>query len=206
MVEIDYKHHLEYRRQLWHLFFGLVLVYMARFFPGIGYFYLSLSILGFVLSFSFRDYIVNSIFIRGILIHLERDDHKTVLPGKGLIFYLLGSGIVLIFFPLNIALFGITLLAVGDSLSHLIGRFFGTIKFPWNERKNIEGSIFAAILCALAGSVFVRHEISITVSIVVMLLESIPSPPRYWWYDDNYLIPIAAAVLAYNFNYLLLLL
>ncbi len=196
ILENYYKANLEFRRQLWHLVFGLILVYIARFWDGAGEFYLLLGVIGLIISYFWKEGCVENKIIAFILDHVERKHHKHILPGMGMYFYLIGSGVTAIVFTRDFALFGITLLAIGDSMTHLIGRYFGIYKWPWNDYKNIEGTIFAILLCSIAGSVFVDHRVSIFVSIVVFLLESLKIPKKWWWLDDNWYIPIVGAWLA----------
>ncbi|MFH2105932.1 MAG: hypothetical protein ABII22_01620 [Candidatus Micrarchaeota archaeon] len=81
----------------------------------------------------------------------------------------------------------IWILAIGDSISTVIGRKGGH-KLPYNKKKTFEGTA-AFILFSLASYVFVG-KIAIPISIAAGLAEGLPTR-----IDDNVLIPIVLIVL-----------
>ncbi|MBI5223424.1 hypothetical protein HY990_03305 [Candidatus Micrarchaeota archaeon] len=85
----------------------------------------------------------------------------------------------------------ITVLALGDSLSTLIGRYggFGKIRLFYNPKKSLLGS--AAFFFASLASYFFLGDIYLTLalSLVCTIVESLPIP-----FDDNITIPIAATI------------
>lgn len=175
---------LEVKRQAFHLILGLILVALLYF-----------DILNAVLlAFFFCIGIIFSILskykkIKVIDWLLENLDRKeAVLPGKGVLFYLLGSIIVLVLFDKNIALASIMVLVLGDSLCHI--GVFGRIKVPWNDKKTFEGIIIGMIAGILGAIFFVKPLEATLASVIAMSFESI-NWDRYGL-DDNLIVPIVA--------------
>jgi dolichol kinase len=106
-----------------------------------------------------------------------RHNEKGKLPGRGIIFAVVGSLLALQLFDRNIALASIIILTFADPVSHLIGKLFGKTKSFIDKRKNID---FVHPLLALAGA------------LSAMLFEAIIIEIQKIELDDNLIIPLAA--------------
>lgn len=82
----------------------------------------------------------------------------------------------------------IAILALGDSLSTIIGRR-GKMKLPWNEDKTIEGSLAFFIFGSAAAFPFIGIG-AFLVGALLTIFESIKTE-----IDDNILIPLVASVI-----------
>ena len=114
------------------------------------------------------------------------------MPGRGAIFLVAGSLVSIIIFPLKIALASITILALGDAVGHVIGKFFGRLKNPLNKDKNIEGLIAAVIISILGAAYFVPWKIALLGSLAGMLVETPNLRFQKWKIDDNLTVPLVA--------------
>ena len=72
-----------------------------------------------------------------------------------MILFTFSAFLVLVLFPVNIALASISILAVGDSFNAIFGLSFGKKAYFLNKQRNIEGVIFAILLSTLASWLFV---------------------------------------------------
>ncbi len=111
------------------------------------------------------------------------------------------SLIALVLFGTTPALMGIIAIAIGDSLSTLVGLKFGNHKLLYNDNKSLEGSI-AFILATFAfASIFLIYfselafidfwMIAAITAIIGSLIESLPLV------NDNITVPIAVGFFIY---------
>ena len=124
--------------------------------------------------------------------NFERPEEKSKLPGRGIIFAVVGSLLALQLFERNIALASITILTFADPISHLIGKLFGKTKSFLDKRKNIEGHIAGAIISALFAMFFVHPALAFVGALVAMLFEAIIIEIQKVKLDDNLIIPLSA--------------
>lgn len=185
----------EFRRQIFHLFFGIVLAMLiwAGVF-GIRELWI-LFVIGMILSIASRKYKIPVIY--NLLNYFERNRHIRTFPGQGPIFYVLGSFLALVLFEKDIALAAIVILALGDSVSHIAGRFYGKIPHPLNSRKFLEGSIFGVFFAALGAWIFVPLVHALIGSIIGMTAEGLDIKFGRTQIDDNLLMPLAAGLAIY---------
>ena len=179
--------YLELRRQLFHALLGVVIVL------GVIYGLLTVKrlllifIFGVVLSglsIGFRIPVIS-----WFLDNFDRKDEK--MPGKGAMFFVLGSLSVLAFFPLNIALAAIMVLALGDSLATLVGLHLGRIRSV--SRKSMEG-FFAGVVAAFIGALFfVDYLSALAGSLAAMCFELLEIKFGSRVVDDNVMVPLTAA-------------
>lgn len=156
---------------------------------------LNLSWTVFSLSFVICLYILcenrrlggNSVpFVSGITAYAarKRDDGRFVLGpvtmGFGILFCLL-------FFPLNVARYGIFALAFGDGIASLAGKLYGRIKIPYAQGKTLEGSS-ACFIAVYTSTVILSHNPiqAFSVALLAMLIEVLPLKDY-----DNLFIPLA---------------
>jgi dolichol kinase len=135
-------------------------------------------------------------FIHDLLVFFERPHHMARFPGRGSFFLVLGAALATLIFEPQIAIAAIMIMAVGDSVTNIVGRHFGKIPNPFNAKKNIEGT-FAAMVCAtLAALFFVPFWPALVASAASMAIESIDIGLKRFQIeiDDNVMIPLVAGV------------
>lgn len=115
------------------------------------------------------------------------------LPGKGSVFYLLGVLFALLLFPKDVAMASIIILAVGDSISPIVGQY-GNIENPFNRKKFIEGSIAGGLVAFLAAMLFVRPLEAGAASFFAMVAEGIDLKLGVNQLDDNIVMPLTAGI------------
>ena len=176
---------LEFRRQILHMFFGIFLITMLYFGIFNIYHMLGILILGFLLSklCTFTRIPLAS----WVMDNFERKEFRKTFPGKGPILFMIGSIIVLFFFPLKIALASMIILTVGDAASHIFGKLLS--KRTYKHLKSIEGTIIGIIFSFLFALIFVEFALALWASLIAMGLEGFKLK-----LDDNIYIPIVAAI------------
>jgi len=180
----------EIKRQLFHLVFGMIIALLVYY----GIF--NKITMGIVLVLSaILCYISRNVKIPGVYWFLDKFEREKDLiknPGRGAFFYLLGSYVVVLLFSKDIAIASIVILALGDSVSHLVGRF-GNIPHPFTDRKFLEG-LLAGIVVSFIGAVIVlgRGLEAILGSTFAMLFESLDIRIKEYKIDDNLFIPVVA--------------
>ncbi len=123
---------------------------------------------------------------REFFFRFEREDAKN--PFTGAMFFYIGCTIAFIFFPFPIASAACIMLAVGDSLSTLVGKKFGKHKIG---RKTFEGSLACFFGSFLAGIFFVNPVLSLAGAIASSLTEL---GSRI---DDNLTIPVVSGMVMF---------
>ncbi|PLW79642.1 hypothetical protein C0585_06625 [Candidatus Woesearchaeota archaeon] len=191
MVQISGKIHLEIKRQIFHLLFGLVLA-VLYYFEHIGprdIFFAIIAASIVILIHKKKKIKYINFFIR----HFERPDIK--YEGLGALNFLIGSFLTMIIFGFNkdIVTASILILSVGDSISPLIGLKYGKTSIKiFNEKKLIEGTIAGIIFSTLAASVVVPMIHAFIASLFAMVLEAVEFKYRI---DDNLSIPLISGVI-----------
>jgi len=190
---------LEIKRQPIHILVGLILISLI-----LNDLLSPLTLLVIIiLSIAASLYVkkTRSKTIYNILKYVERKKDLEVLPGKGLIMYLIGALLVMVLFEKDIALAAIMILALGDSFSRLIGPF-GKIKHPFNNTKFLEGIIAGIIAASLGAMFFVKPSEAITASFFAMTLEGINIKLGKFKVDDNITIPLIAGIVIWLVRFL----
>jgi dolichol kinase len=183
---------LEVRRQFVHIIVGVLIValYHFSFITKWHMFYILIG--GISISLASKKYRI-PLFAQG-LDWFERDDIRKIFPGKGVVFFFAGALLTMELFAKDIALAAIIILALGDSISHIVGRKIGTIKniFNANSLKLMEGT-FAGILCGFFGALlFVHPVLAAAGAFCAMIAELIEMRFFGRMLDDNLLIPLVA--------------
>jgi len=126
--------------------------------------------------------------------HLEREDMRNTFPGRGLIFYFIGVLLCMELFPKDIALASIMILALGDSLSHIIGETCGQIKniFNGHSRKLFEGTLAGFIFGFFGAILFVPYPEAFVASFAAMVAEVVEIDLNGRHLDDNLIVPLVA--------------
>jgi dolichol kinase len=119
----------------------------------------------------------------------ERHHETHGIPLRGAITFFVGALITIALFPEGFAVAAIAVLAIGDSVSTLIGTEFGKHKLFFNRKKSWEGSLAFFIVSLLILMFFVDPLKALIYSLIVTGVEGLPK------IDDNLTIPIAVGLL-----------
>ncbi|MEK6920393.1 MAG: hypothetical protein AABX82_00805 [Nanoarchaeota archaeon] len=180
---------LEARRQLFHAITGILIVLLLYLEIMPIWLFFIIMITG-IMIYNAWEKEANPIF-SWFFKHFERKNER---EGTGALWYAIGCFITALIFEKNTALAAILILALGDSVSHWVGRFYGKISHPLNKKKNVEGTI-AGIIAAFAAAVFfVSNLPAFIASVVVMNLEVFDVKMFGTRIDDNLWIPIVAGI------------
>jgi len=191
---------LEVKRQLLHIFLGAILVFLLNFDLINATIIFIIFIIGLVLSLLSRKFRIPLIY--RLLQIFDRKKDIEQFPAKGAVFYLFGVFLVVLIFPKDIAMASIMILALGDSVSRLVGPY-GYLKHPFHSEKFFEGLVAGVIAGFLGALFFVPWLLALIGSIVSMLIEGIDLRIKGFKIDDNLLIPLVAAVVMEAFNLIL---
>ena len=191
---------LEVKRQLLHIFLGAILVFLLNFDLINATIIFIIFIIGLVLSLLNRKFRIPLIY--QLLQIFDRKKDIEQFPAKGAVFYFFGVFLVVLIFPKDIAMASIMILALGDSVSRLVGQY-GYLKHPFHSEKFFEGLVAGVIAGFLGALFFVPWLLALIGSIVSMLIEGIDLRIKGFKIDDNLLIPLVAAVVMEAFNLIL---
>jgi phytol kinase len=193
----------EIHRQLFHLCLGLVIVFLI-YINVLSSISIFLIIIAGILT-SFISKRVRIPIVSSFLDHFERDGVKTSFPGRGAIFFFVGTLLVLELFEKNIAMASIMILALGDSISHLVGARFGEIKniFNWRGNKLFEGTIAGAIAGFIGALLFVPIPEAFLGSFAAMIAEVVQIDFNEKTIDDNIVVPLVAGTVIFLVYYFL---
>ena len=185
------KRNVEIKRKFLHLILGIILVTLLMFgFIGVLHVFI-LTIIVIIILLVNKRYKVPG--MDWFLKNFERDENLKIFPGKGFIFYLIGSLLVLLLFPKEIALPAILVLAFADSIGHLFGLRFGRIRHPFVSTKFLEGWIVGLASGFIGALIFVPWHEALAASFFAMLVEGIEVKIGAEEVDDNLIIPLVAA-------------
>ncbi|MBI2658102.1 hypothetical protein HYX08_05410 [Candidatus Woesearchaeota archaeon] len=185
----------EWNRQLFHILLGVSLVALLVYdFVG-KKIILLIIIIGLVLSYLSRK--IRIPVIHQLLLKFERKEDLKAFPGRGIIFYMIGSSISLLLFPKDIAMASIMVLALGDSVSHLYGLHFGKIKSPFSKTKFIEGTIAGFAFGFIGAFVFLPWTEAALASMAAMIAEAIEIRIGAQQVDDNLIVPFVAGAVVW---------
>lgn len=180
---------LEARRGIFHILVGIAFLLVVLFIPYGEIFLFFVFIFGIFLSFIASQFKIPGIY--HFLCFFERECNKN-FPGKGVIYFFLGSLLSLRLFEQNIAFASIAILTFADSISHFVGSNFGRTKSSINRKKNIEGTIAGILAGTLFASFFIHPFLALVGSAAAMLLELAGIKMGKEEIDDNLLIPLVA--------------
>lgn len=187
------KSKLELRRQIAHLLIGMLIVFLLELklmTPNILIFTL---LIGAVISVIYRYRPIP--LIHEVLVAMERPKDIATFPGRGPFFLILGALLAMLLFPIDIAKGAITVLAVGDSISHLVGRYFGKTRVPFSENKMLEGTVIAIVLSTFAALLFVDFPKAFLASLITISFEAIYPEKIARYLDDNLVVPLMAGAI-----------
>ena len=116
-------------------------------------------------------------------------ERKNELPFRGAIAFYLGCSIVTFLFKPNIAIASIAVLAFSDSLSTIIGYYFGKHKLPVNKKKSWEGSSVFFLSTLIILLFFINPVKALIVALLATFTEMLPR------LDDNLSVPLVTGIL-----------
>jgi dolichol kinase len=182
--------YLELKRKIAHVLFGIsgILLLVNNLITPLQIFLI--LIVGLFISFLSLNFKIP--VFHYFLEAFDRESDKRRLPGRGIIFAVAGSLLVLELFPKEIALASIAILAFADPISYLIGKVFGKTKSPLNPKKNIEGNIAGALISSLFALFFVQFYLAFSAALIAMIFELLVIKIKDTQLDDNLIIPLVA--------------
>ena len=183
---------LEIKRQLFHVFLGLIIMFLISYNLLTKTQLFIIIIIGFITSFVARKKKLP--LIHWLLTEFERERLVKKFPGKGLIFFLIGCFLVYVLFPKDIALASIAVLTFGDSVSHLVGLYLAKKRKVKRGVKLLEGTIAGIAAATLFSTMFVLFQQALIASSIAMIVENIEIKYRMGTVDDNIVVPFTAAV------------
>lgn len=129
---------------------------------------------------------VKTIYHRYIDFMLRPHELEGAFTGASWVF--LGSLVVVLIFPMKIAVLALLFMSVGDTVAALVGMQFGKIRL-WN--KTLEGSVMGILSCLLLSLLFpgVSWWVRVGGALAAMFVELIPIP-----IDDNFRIPVLSGL------------
>ncbi len=186
------KNILETRRQIFHAFFGIILAFTIYFTEWQTYVLLFALMLfsSAALSYSIKKQ-KRLPTVSWVLKTFEREKDIRDLPLKGTVFILMGTLLVSLIFSKEAAFVSVLMIAVGDSVSTLLGRPLGSLKHFHNPLKTIEGTIAGSFAAYVAAAFFVPLNIAVVGAIVFGIVESFDFRGRHIYFDDNLIVPLA---------------
>ena len=187
-IKIDF----EIKRQIFHIYLGLTLIFLIH--KDILNWFSLLLIITFGALVSFISAKINIPVISWFLDNFERPEVRKKFPGKGALSFFIGVFLVVLLFPKDIALASIMILTLGDSISHLIGKYFGKTKIM-SKTKLLEGTIAGIIIGFLGAILFVSYLEAFLASLIAMIVEAIEI--KYFRIDDNISIPVVAGLVIF---------
>ncbi len=186
MIRIDM---FEFKREVVHMLVGISFIMFLLFVPSAQFVLFGILIIGCFVSFLSTMYRVP--VVHDFLCTFERECNMKRFPGKGIIFFFIGSLLVLQLFSKNIAIASILILTFADPISHFVGANFGRTTLI-NKKKYIEGTIVGSLVGFFFASFFVNPWIAFAGAFVAMFLEYVEIAMAEQTLDDNLLIPLVA--------------
>lgn len=178
-------------RKIIHILFGIALILLIVYNIVSARFLFYILVFGCFLSLASLKFSIP--IVSWFLEHFEKKDEK--IPGRGMLFFVAGSLLVLKIFPLDIALASVTILTFADSSSYLIGKGFGRTKIKLNNDKNIEGILFGFLIGTVFDLFFINFVEAFIATIGAMIVEYVEVKVSDENIDDNLLIPLVSGTL-----------
>jgi dolichol kinase len=110
-------------------------------------------------------------------------------PVMGAITFYAGASLAILIFDVATAAAAIAVLAIADSVSTVIGVYFGNLNLTINPKKSWEGSLTFWLAAFATLLVFVNPMKAFLVSLMAMTVEALPR------IDDNLSVPVTVGVL-----------
>lgn len=111
-----------------------------------------------------------------------------VFPLSGSVFFFLGTFCAFLLYQPLYAAAATAVLAIGDSTSTVVGKFWGKHKLPLDGGRSWEGSLAFFLFSFIVLLFFVQPQKAMIVAALTAAVEVIPR------LDDNFTVPIAAGL------------
>lgn len=191
MTKKDFFKKYEFRRKTLHLIFGIIFVFLINVFNDyIVIILLSSLVLSLLLSYYVK--LKKPVLLMQILKWFDKPQDLIKFPAKGAIFYIFGVLLSVLLYDIKIASASIMILAVGDSMAHIIGRYYGKKKLIINKKKLLEGTLAGTFFGTIAASFFVPVPFAFFGAMSGMLIEAVEINFIHW--DDNFSIPLISGL------------
>ena len=180
----------EFGRQIIHMLMGFVIVALIHFNIFNSRILFLCIIIGILLSFICKHTRIP--IVSHFLDWFERD--SATFPGKGMIFFFIGTLLVVQLFPKDIALASVMVLAMGDSWSHIIVARIGKMKniFNGNSKKLFEGTVAGTLMGTFGALLFVPLPEAFLGASIAMIAEVAEIHLNKNELDDNIVVPLVA--------------
>jgi dolichol kinase len=180
-------------RKIIHIVFGIVLI--------AGFYFLEWGIFIRLL------FILSLVVVLLTLLHLKfkikaieffSKEEEKKFPLKGLLFFIVGSVLVMYLFDKNIALASIVILTFGDSVSCLAS-YFGSRynQNPFRKYKSLLGSLCGFVVSFFFCLIFIDPLSALVGSFFGILAESLTIKLGETDADDNLIMPLVAGAAMY---------
>ena len=186
----------EFFRQFLHMLIGsaIVLLYWESIL-------LPIHILILILAGAFLSYLSLKTRIPVLSWFLERFERKEDLktfPGRGPIMMLVGMLLSIKLFPRDIALGSMSILAIGDGISHVAGITIGKSSNPFNgsKKKFLEGTLAGIFTSFIAALPFLRWDVAMVAAVSGMIGEAMDMDMNGRPVNDNIAVPLIAGTFA----------
>jgi dolichol kinase len=186
---------LEIRRQLFHLILGSVIaavVWILK--PAYGNLIVLPLLAAIILLLAIPRIAPDLTVSSHLLTHFERKKDINSFPYKGAVYYGIGIIFPIILLPVELACVVILILSAGDSLSTIIGKFYGRHRIGL---KSVEGTLAFIISSLAACMIFLwlagRTDLAPAAAGLTLAGSLIELQP---FLDDNMAIPMLLAILA----------
>jgi phytol kinase len=182
----------EFRRKAFHVSMGLLFVFLISVIPRLVYVLglLFILIIGLILSI-YTKY-KKPRYVLYLLQFFDKPKDLIKFPGKGAIYYLVGTLIAVGLFDDNIAAASLLILAVGDPAAQFFGKYYGKYKLSINARKVLEGTLAGMLFGTIAAAFYVPLYAAFFGAMCGMIAEALDM--EGFNLDDNISIPITSGV------------
>lgn len=195
----DFK--LEFKRQMAHLFLGLSIAVVVYFFYPIYGILILIPLIIAILAMITLPRISSGIKIANhLLYHFEREHDIINFPFKGAIWYGIGIIAPILFLPVDdatsrplLACAIIAILSAGDSMSTIIGKFYGVHRIG---HKSVEGFLGFMAFGFIPAIFFISPELALIFAFLGALIEFCT------FIDDNFLVPVGLTIFYYVLSFL----
>ncbi len=181
------------RRKIVHMLIGCLIVFLLNTHDSMGLrFWLFIALVA-GLGISLLSLVVRIPVVYHLLHLFDKKKDLEKFPGKGAFFFLAGSLFSILLFERDVASAAIMILTFGDSISHIVGKYYGRTKSPLHREKLLEGTLAGIAAGTVAASFFVPISHAFLAACISMLVEAVEL--EYLNLDDNLFVPLVAGLI-----------
>ncbi len=184
----------EFRRQLAHIIFGLIVVGLIF----VGWATAERVLISLPIALGMLKLLQAGHFpiLSPAFNKLERENDMKINPGISIMVFLVALWLLLFAlenYNVNIVMGSVIIWAFGDSIGHIFGASFGRISTTIDRTKKIEGVVVAFLFAVLAARIFVQRDMAIAGAGVGVFVELLKLRVLGRRIPDNFTVPLAAA-------------